>query len=314
MASHEIGPQERAATGRSSSPRRTGASVEVKNVSHAYEGTGGRPPVQVLEGINFNVRPGEFVALIGPSGCGKSTLLHMVGGLLRPNAGELLYDGQPVRGVNTDVGYMTQRDTLLPHRTIEANVALPLKFRHVDRRTIKRDVNAALQRVGLGAFQHAYPGQLSGGMRSRAMIARTLVYSPRTLLMDEPLGALDALLRQRMQDSLLQLWARDAPTVLYVTHEIEEALLLADRVLVFSRRPACLLMDLPVPSPRPRDTRRNPDLVQLHEQIWEALRDQLETDEPLAEANSTDGADADDTARSARADPDPKAVEGTDSE
>jgi NitT/TauT family transport system ATP-binding protein len=260
----------------------SGASLELHGVSHAYGGGyGGAPLVPVLEDIEFSVRPGEFVALIGPSGCGKSTLLHMIGGLLRPKTGQVRYDGRPIVGVNTDVGYMTQRETLLPHRTVEANVALPLKFRHMDKAKVDREVAATLLQVGLDGFNRAYPGQLSGGMRSRAMIARTLVYHPRTLLMDEPLGALDALLRQRMQDWFLDLWSRDSPTVLYVTHEIEEALLLADRILVFSRRPAHLLLDLRVEAERPRDTRRNPDLVKLHDLIWEALRDQVDVEEQV---------------------------------
>lgn len=263
----------------------TGAALEVSNVSHAYGGTGGAPLVPVLEDVEFSVKPGEFVALIGPSGCGKSTLLHMIGGLLDPNRGEIRYDGRPIVGVNTDAGYMTQRDTLLPHRTLESNIALPLKFRHMDKGQIKREVAAALQQVGLDGFSRAYPGQLSGGMRSRAMIARTLVYHPRTLLMDEPLGALDALLRQRMQDWFLELWSRDSPTVLYVTHEIEEALLLADRILVFSKRPARLLLNLTVHAERPRDSRRNPDLVKMHDLVWDTLRDQLEVNEPVAKGS-----------------------------
>lgn len=266
---------------------RTGASLEVQGVSHAFAGHGRGELVPVLQDIKFTVEPGQFVALIGPSGCGKSTLLHMIGGLLSPNEGEVRYDGMPILGVNTDVGYMTQRDTLLPHRSIEANISLPLKFRKMDKATVKREVAATLRQVGLDGFHHAYPGQLSGGMRSRAMIARTLVYHPRTLLMDEPLGALDALLRQRMQDWFLELWSRDAPTVLYVTHEIEEALLLADRILVFSRRPARLLLDLTVPADRPRETRRNPELVKLHDLIWETLRDQLEVNEPVADTAAT---------------------------
>jgi NitT/TauT family transport system ATP-binding protein len=255
-----------------------GAAVEIRDVSHAYPSTrGGSGSVPVLDHVDLAVKPGEFITLIGPSGCGKSTLLHMVGGLLHPESGQVRYDDSEVRAVNTDVGYMTQRDTLLPYRTLEANVELPLKFRNVPGDQVRAQVAATLERVGLSGFERSYPGQLSGGMRSRAMIARTLVYRPRTLLMDEPLGALDALLRVKMQAWLLEMWGRDSPTMLYVTHEIEEALLLADRIVVFSKRPARVLLDLKVGPPRPRDTRRNPDLVAMHDLIWETLRDQLDT-------------------------------------
>ncbi|HMG44246.1 MAG TPA: ABC transporter ATP-binding protein [Acidimicrobiales bacterium] len=255
---------------------RSGASLELRGVSLAYPGPGGAPPAPVLQDVDLSLRPGERVALIGPSGCGKSTLLNMIGGLLEPDEGQVTYDGGPIAGVNTDVGYMTQRDTLLPYRTVEANVALPLKFRHERPDDIRRRVDETLEQVGLSGFGRAYPGQLSGGMRSRAMIARTLVYRPRTLLMDEPLAALDALLRQKMQSWLLEMWGRESMTVLYVTHEIEEALLLADRIVVFSRRPARVLLDLAVTAGKPRDTRRDPDLIALHDLVWETLRDQLE--------------------------------------
>jgi NitT/TauT family transport system ATP-binding protein len=252
-----------------------GAGVELRSVTHAFPGTKGKAVVDVLDDVSLTVAPGEFVALIGPSGCGKSTLLNLVGGLLRPDEGEVVYDGAAVGGVNTDVGYMTQRDTLLPWLTVEANVALPLRFRRQSKEQQRELVAAGLERMGLGGFAHSYPGQLSGGMRSRVMIARTLVYRPRTILMDEPLGALDALLRLKMQDELLDMWRREAATVLYVTHDIEEALALADRVIVFSARPARVLCDLAVPGDRPRDTRRDQELVAMYDKVWTTLREEL---------------------------------------
>lgn len=253
----------------------SGAGVEVRSVTHAFPGIKGKAVVDVIADVSLTVAPGEFVALIGPSGCGKSTLLNMVGGLIRPDEGEVVHDGTVVDGVNTDVGYMTQRDTLLPWLTVEANVALPLRFRREGKDQQRELVTAGLDRMGLGGFAQSYPGQLSGGMRSRVMIARTLVYRPRTILMDEPLGALDALLRLKMQDELLEMWRRESATVLYVTHDIEEALALADRVTVFSARPARVLCDLTVPGSRPRDTRRHADLVAMYEKIWTTLREEL---------------------------------------
>jgi len=253
-----------------------GASVEVRSISHTFPATKGNEPVAVLDDVSLSIAPGEFVALIGPSGCGKSTLLNMVGGLIRPDEGEVVYAGSAVGAVNTDVGYMTQRDTLLPWLTVEANVALPLRFRREGKADIKGLVTDALDRMGLGGFARSYPGQLSGGMRSRVMIARTLVYRPRTILMDEPLGALDALLRLKMQDELLEMWRRESATVLYVTHDIEEALALADRVFVFSARPARVLAELAVPGERPRDTRREKDLVAMYDVVWKTLREELD--------------------------------------
>ena len=179
---------------------------------------------------------GEFLAVVGPSGCGKSTLLNMAAGLLAPSAGKVFYRGAPVRSPNTDVGYLTQRDTLLPWRTVEDNVAIALELRGESRADRHRTAHAWLDRVGLSGFEKSYPAQLSGGMRRRACLARTLAYEPETILMDEPFGALDAQLRLVMHDELLKLWTGTRKTIVFVTHDLAEALTLADRVAVFSPR------------------------------------------------------------------------------
>jgi NitT/TauT family transport system ATP-binding protein len=230
-----------------------------------------------LDEIDLAIEPSQFVALIGPSGCGKSTLLNLLSGVIEgPTAGAISYDGRGVRGLNRDVGYMTQRDTLLPWRTLRQNLELPLRFRKESRAEIDARVTQAIAEVGLGGHEGSLPRQLSGGMRSRAMLARTTIYGPRTLLLDEPLGAVDALRRVNLQQILLSLWAQHRPTVLYVTHDIEEALLLADRIVVFSARPARVLDDFELSSARPRDPRRDPALATAFDRVWELLRSELE--------------------------------------
>jgi NitT/TauT family transport system ATP-binding protein len=249
--------------------------VELRNVSHAFAGPAGAA-LPVLADVSLSIPDGQFVSLIGPSGCGKSTLLNMVAGFLAPSSGEVVYDGEPVAGINRDTGYLTQRDTLLPWRTVRSNVALPLRFRGSSKDETAKLVDEALERVGLADFKNAFPGQLSGGMRSRVMIARTLVYKPRTQLLDEPLGALDALLRMQMQEQLLQMWRWHQSTVMFVTHDIEEALALSDRVVVFSARPARVLADIPISIERPRDPRHDTTLIELYSQIWGLLQHQLD--------------------------------------
>jgi len=220
------------------------------------------------------VRQGEFLAVVGPSGCGKSTLLNMAAGLLAPTFGQVFYRGAPVHSPNTDVGYLTQRDTLLPWRTVEDNVAIALELRGESRADRHGTAHAWLDRVGLTGFEKSYPAQLSGGMRRRACLARTLAYEPETILMDEPFGALDAQLRLVMHDELLKLWTGTRKTVVFVTHDLAEALTLADRVAVFSPRPGRIRAIETVDLPRPRDVFRirfDPHFGELHDRLWSYL-------------------------------------------
>jgi NitT/TauT family transport system ATP-binding protein len=205
----------------------------------------------VLEEINFSVAPGAFVALLGPSGCGKSTLLRLAAGLEPPTAGEIWVDGRPVRGTDPSRALVFQDPTLYPWRTVWHNVALGLEARGILRKNDSR-VQAMLERVGLAPFGRALPHQLSGGMAQRAALARALVNEPSLLLLDEPLGQLDALTRLTLQRELVRLWQAGGFTALLVTHDVDEALYLADRVLVLSSRPGRVIGEVLVDAPRPR--------------------------------------------------------------
>ena len=223
---------------------------------------------------SLSVSKGEFLAIVGPSGCGKSTLLNMIAGTLAPAAGEVLYKGQRIQGINHDVGYITQKNFCLPWRTVEANVSLPLEFRRLPRTEIARRVALVLQKVGLTGFEKAYPKQLSGGMLQRVMIARTLAYAPDIYLMDEPFGSLDAQLRTRMHQELLRLWQDTGATFVFVTHDLQEAITLADRVVVLSRRPGVPKLILDIDLPRPRDVidvQGNPAYGTYLKRLWSAL-------------------------------------------
>ncbi|MEV4839225.1 ABC transporter ATP-binding protein [Nonomuraea sp. NPDC049486] len=232
-----------------------------------------------VQGIDLEIRKGEFICIIGPSGCGKSTLLNMAAGLLTQSTGEVLYDGKPINGINNDVGYVTQKDTLLPWRTVEKNVSLPLEVQKVPRRERKERVAQVLDLVGLGQYGNRYPSQLSGGMLKRAALAQTLVYRPNTLLMDEPFGALDAQLRLNLQRQTLEIWERERKTVLFVTHDLEEAILMADRVVVFGANPGRIIHVEPITFARPRDfgsLRTDPEFAAVWSRLWALLSPQME--------------------------------------
>ncbi len=237
--------------------------------------------VRACEHVDLAVEEGEFLALVGPSGCGKSTLLNMAAGLLPPSAGDVLYRGNPVLGPNTAVGYMTQRDALLPWRTVEDNVAISLELRGAGRAACRSQANEWLGRMGLAGFEKSYPAQLSGGMRRRVCLARTLAYEPETILMDEPFSALDAQLRLVMHDELLRIWAGMRKTIVFVTHDLTEALTLADRIAVFSPRPGRIQAIERVDLPRPRDVFRirfDPRFAALHDRLWSYLEGTVRND------------------------------------
>lgn len=223
---------------------------------------------------SLTIRKGEFFAIVGPSGCGKSTLLNMVAGTLAPAHGEVIYKGKRVDNINHDVGYITQKNFCLPWRTVEANVRLPLEFRKVERGEIDRRVAEVIKTVGLSGFEKAYPKQLSGGMLQRVMIARTLAYAPDIYLMDEPFGSLDAQLRTRMHQELLRLWQETRATFVFVTHDLQEAITLADRVCVMSKRPGVPKVVMEIDLPRPRDVigvQGNAQYGAYLKQLWSAL-------------------------------------------
>lgn len=226
-----------------------GAALDVNEVSHHFELHGKKLPV--LDAVSLRVEPGEFVALLGPSGCGKSTLLRLVAGLEPAASGTLDVDGTPITGPDPSRVLVFQDPTLYPWRTVRNNAALGLEARGLRRRQSPR-VDQALRLVGLTSFADAYPHQLSGGMAQRAALARALVNDPSLLLLDEPLGKLDSMTRITMQGELVSLWERTGFTALLVTHDVEEALFLAQRVIVLSDRPARIKADVPVELPYPR--------------------------------------------------------------
>lgn len=260
--------------------RRPGeGAIQFKRVSVQFPDRKSGSNFVALKDVSFNVGQGEFVTVVGPSGCGKSTLLNIAAGLLTPSQGQVLYDGAGVAGVNTNVGYITQQDNLLPWQSAQKNIELPLRIRGLssgDRRDVAQ---RWIDTVGLKGFEDHFPRELSGGMRKRASIARTFAYDPETLLLDEPFGALDAQLRIVMQDELLRIWTETAnKTVLFITHDLAEAVALSDRVIVLSGRPGTVIAEFDIPLPRPRairELRFTPEFNQLHEQIWKALEHEM---------------------------------------
>jgi NitT/TauT family transport system ATP-binding protein len=207
----------------------------------------------VLARTSLAVRPGEFVTLLGPSGCGKSTLLNLTAGTLRPREGSIHFDGKPVVAVNQGVGYVTQEDTMLPWLSLAANVGLPLRMRHVRRAEAHEQVMALLISFGLQAAASLYPAQLSGGMKKRGLLARALIYQPRLLLMDEPFAALDAQLRAQLQRDLRHIVVETGIAVLFVTHDLEEAALLSDRVVVIGGSPGHVIDEIAIDLGAERD-------------------------------------------------------------
>ncbi len=245
----------------------TGARLTVVDVSHAFDLRGARLPV--LEHVDLAVAPGEFVALLGPSGCGKSTLLRLIAGLEPPDSGTLTVDGSPIIGPDPSRLLVFQDPTLYPWRTVRGNVALGLEARGLLKAQGAR-IDEALRLVGLADFADAYPHQLSGGMAQRTAVARALVNEPRLLLLDEPLGKLDALTRLAMQGELVRLWQKKGFSALLVTHDVEEALVLAARVIVLSDRPSRIRAEIVNEAPYPRH-RDDPNLVRLRREVLEIL-------------------------------------------
>lgn len=229
---------------------------------------------QVLSGFDLTIREGEFLAVVGPSGSGKSTLLNLLAGLEEASSGTVVCNGQAVDGVNTDVGYLTQHDNLLPWLTVEQNIAIPLEIRGVTPAERAVRVREMIAKVGLEGFERHHPNKLSGGMRKRAMMARTLIYDPQIILMDEPFGPLDAQLKVVLQAELLKLWSTTGKTVVFVTHDIVEAITLADRVIVLSHRPSRIKLDETIAIGRPRevhDVRFAPSFEDHYRRLWGAI-------------------------------------------
>ncbi|MCC6471808.1 MAG: ABC transporter ATP-binding protein [Alphaproteobacteria bacterium] len=247
--------------------------LEVSHLTKSFL-RGREDVVRVLDDVSFAVADLEFVAIVGPSGCGKSTFLRIVDGLIAPDSGKVRINGQPVQGPGHGRGMVFQSFDLFPWRTALGNVEFGLEMADIPRAERRARALRWIERVGLVGFENAYPHQLSGGMQQRVGIARALAIEPEVLLMDEPFGALDVQTRDLLQDELLAIWQRERKTVLFVTHSIEEAIYLADRVLIFTPRPARIERVLQVPFARPRneDVKASPAFVELRSEIWRSLK------------------------------------------
>jgi NitT/TauT family transport system ATP-binding protein len=252
--------------------------ISVANLHKRYRSPDGE--VNAVEDVSFEVRQGEFVALLGPSGCGKSTILNMVAGLLDRTDGRIRLDDDDVQAgyVNRKVGYVFQRDTVFPWRTVEDNIGYGLEIAGLAKAKRKEKVRRAIEMAGLSGFDKSFPRMLSGGMRQRVALMRTLIMEPEILLMDEPFGALDTHTKLEMHKTLLEIWERERQTVLFVTHDLGEALTLSSRIILLSARPGRLKDDFEVPFPRPRDAvslRETPEFGRLYSHIWHSLGEEF---------------------------------------
>jgi NitT/TauT family transport system ATP-binding protein len=256
------------------------AAIAFDRVGCTYvdpEGSG--PGYVALDALSLSIGAGEFVTVVGPTGCGKSTILNLAAGLLTPTAGEVRIFGEPQRGISSRMGYLFQADSLLPWCNARENVALGLRYRGVAREEASARAEEWLGRVGLAGRGDVYPHQLSGGMKKRVSLAQTLILDPEIILMDEPFSALDVQTRLLMENELLEIWAANRKSVMFITHDLDEAILLADRVVVLSAGPSTRAIgEFKVDLPRPRDVaelRDDSRFSELHRQIWHAMKDEV---------------------------------------
>ena len=238
---------------------------------------GRKQQIAALQDFNLDIREGEFFTLLGPSGCGKSTFLNVLAGLARKSGGSISIDGQPASGINREQGVVFQGYALFPWRTVLQNIEVGLEIRKIPKRERRETAEQFLHLVGLAGFGQRYPHELSGGMRQRVAIARSLAYSPSLLLMDEPFAALDAQTREILQSELLRSGEQHKTTIVFITHSLDEAIYLSDRIAVMTHRPGRIksVLDIALPRPRPAEIRHAPAFVQLREQAWDVLRDEV---------------------------------------
>jgi sulfonate transport system ATP-binding protein len=251
--------------------------ISIRDLSKSF--VHGTREVEAVSHVSFEIRDKEFVALVGPSGCGKSTILNMIGALIPPTGGQILVDGRRVGAAPPPrVGYVFQKDTVFPWRTVERNIALGLEYRGVAAAERHARVSEAIKLAGLEGFEDAFPAMLSGGMRQRVALMRSLIVDPEVLLMDEPFGALDTHTKLTLHGELLALWEAKHQTVVFVTHDLSEAITLADRIVVMTRRPGRIKLIYDVKLPRPRDViklRESEEYLREYAEIWHALGEEL---------------------------------------
>jgi NitT/TauT family transport system ATP-binding protein len=268
------------------------AAIELRNVTKKFATADGGT-FTALKDISLTVEDGQFCAVVGPTGCGKSTTLTLISGLESPSAGEVFVDGKPVAGIDTGTGFVFQQDAVFPWKSLLDNVSAGPLFRGMGKVGAREQARDWIRRVGLNGFEDRYPHQLSGGMRKRVALAQTLINRPRVLLMDEPFGALDVQTRSIMSTELLTLWDQTRPAVVFVTHDLEEAIALADKVIVLTAGPGTVKAEFQIDLPRPRvvqEIRFDPRFVATYERIWEALRDEVK--EAYARTTASVAADA----------------------
>jgi len=256
------------------------AALELDRVTCTFAARGGDSRTYTaVKDVTLSIADGEFVSIVGPTGCGKSTLLNVAAGLLRTSSGTVQVLGEPLQGINRRAGYMFQSEALMPWRSALANVTAGLQFRGVDKAEAKRRGEEWLERVGLAGFGDRFPHQLSGGMRKRVALAQMLILDPQILLMDEPFSALDIQTRQLMENELLELWSANRKSVVFITHDLEEAISLSDRVVVLSAGPATHpIGEFAIDLPRPRDVseiRLSPRFMELHDRIWRSMKEEV---------------------------------------
>ena len=255
-------------------------ALELQNITCTFRSKVGQTEGYTAVGdTTLCIQAGEFVSVVGPTGCGKSTLLNIGAGLLAPSLGSVKVFGQTLEGINTRAGYMFQSEALMPWRSAIDNVMVGLEYRSVPAADARAQAQAWLMRVGLRGFEDRYPHELSGGMRKRVALAQVLALDPDIILMDEPFSALDVQTRQLMENEVLELWAAKKKAVLFITHDLDEAIAMSDRVVVLSAGPATHPMgEFTIDLPRPRDVtevRTHPRFIELHQQIWNVLRDEV---------------------------------------
>jgi NitT/TauT family transport system ATP-binding protein len=252
-------------------------AIELRDVTKRFRTPSG-DVYTALRDLTLTVRHGEFLSVVGPTGCGKSTTLALISGLTPPSSGEVLVQNRPMTGIARNLGYVFQGDVLFPWKSVLANVAAGLRFRGVGRREAHERAREWIAKVGLTGFEDRYPHQLSGGMRKRTALAQSLITSPEIILMDEPFSALDVQTRTLMEDELLELWSATSASVVFVTHDLEEAIALSDRVCVITAGPGTVKGIYEIDLPRPRhvaEIRFEPRFVELYRDIWEDLRDEV---------------------------------------
>ena len=282
-APHHIDPRPVKETELSTNQR--DPSAEALRFDHVtLEFPGGHRPA--IQDVSFRVQRRKFVAVIGPSGCGKSTILNLAAGLLRPTSGTVHFDGEPVDGVNADAAYVTQKANLLPWLSVKANIGLALKFRRVPKDERDERIAHWVKMVGLTGFEDHYPRELSGGMQKRVAIARALIYDPSIVLMDEPFGPLDAITRLKLQQDLLNLWEEQQGTLIFVTHDLNEAIYLADQVVVMSKGPGTVHRVMDVPFERPRTIGslvESREFSEIYNDLWSLFKSEIDLSEAAAQ-------------------------------